>query len=282
MTETPTQHHSQEERRIGRPGPGARPRSYRTEAIVLRSFNEGEADRVLIILTPALGRVRVRVRGARRVTSRLGGHVDVLNHARLSLALGHRSDVVTGAESIESFGQLKADLDRLATAIYLAEVAYALVPEDAPHPVAFSVLLGALRSLDAGAGIAAVTHHTELRLLDDAGYMPELHRCLGCGKEIEQGDHRFAPSLGGVVCTSCRVGHGRLLPLSIDALKVLRHFARSRLEQASALSLPTGLSRELEAVLASALHEVLEREMRTSAFVDHLRRLKESAAAAGH
>ena len=280
MTDAATQHHGQEERRVGRPGPGARPRSYQTQAIVLRSFDEGEADRVLIILTPTRGRMRVRVRGARRMTSRLGGHVDVLNYSSLSLALGHRVDVVTGAESIESFGGLKGHLERLATAIYLAEVANALVPEEAPHPVAFAVLLDALRGLNGGAGADIVARHTELRLLDDAGYMPELHHCLVCGKEIEPNDHRFAPSLGGVVCASCRPDRGRLLPLSVDALKVLRHFARTALEQASTLSLSAGLGRELEAVLGAALHEVLEREVRTATFVNHLRKLREHAGAA--
>ena len=94
-----------------RPGPGSRPRSFKTECVVLRSRDMREADRLVTLLTPSMGKLTVTVRGARKTTSRLGGHLDVLNRANLTLALGHRIDVVTGAESLETFGGVKADLE---------------------------------------------------------------------------------------------------------------------------------------------------------------------------
>ena len=105
-----------------RPGPGQRPRSYKTEGVVLRASPVLEADRLVTVLTPSLGKLMVTVRGARRIKSRLGGHLDVLNRVSLVLALGHRFDVVTGAESAESFASLKGDLERLAAALYLSEL----------------------------------------------------------------------------------------------------------------------------------------------------------------
>ena len=178
-------------RDVPRPGPGQRPRSYKTEAVVLRAFPVLEADRLVTVLTPSLGKLKVTVRGARRITSRLGGHLDVLNRVHLTLALGHRFDVVTGAESAESFASLKGDLDRLAAALYLSELVDGLLPEAAPHPAVYGLLLEALRTLD-GAQEAeeSVLRYVELRLLEDTGYLPELQRCLVCGKELEPGHHR--------------------------------------------------------------------------------------------
>ena len=260
-----------------RPGPGQRPRSYKTEGVVLRAFPVLEADRLVTVLTPSLGKLKVTVRGARRITSRLGGHLDVLNRVSLTLALGRRFDVVTGAESAESFASLKGDLDRLAAALYLSELVDGLLPEAAPHPAAYGLLLAALRALDAAAPPEAVLRYLELRLLDDAGYLPELHRCLVCGKELEQAHHRYAPALGGTVDDRCVVAAGTVLPLSVDALKVLRHFARSDFAEATRLHLGPELDAEIEAVLGFSLQHVLEREMGTAGFIEHLKTLRRRA-----
>ena len=245
---------------------------------MLRSRAGREADCLVTVLTPAAGKLLVTVRGARRINSRLGGHLDVFNRTRLTLALGHRFDVVTGAESIESFGALKADLDRLAAALYLVELTDALVPQEAPHPGTYALLLDALRALDQGAAVAAVPRYAEVRLLEDAGYLPEMTSCLVCGNELTAGHHRFAPGLGGVVCDTCVVPTGQVLPLSLDALKVLRHFARSPMEVAVALHVGPELAGELERILGAAVTHVLEREPATAEFVEQVRRLRRNAA----
>lgn len=263
-----------------RPGEGERPRSYKTQALVLRSRPLREADRLIIVLTPSMGKLPVTVRGARRITSRLGGHLDAFNLVHLTLALGHRIDVVTGAESVESFGALKADLDRVAVALYLMEIADALLPEASPHPGAFSLILGAMRALDRGDPPDGVARYVELAMLAESGYLPELANCQVCGAEIVAGHHRFAPDLGGVVDDTCNVP-SRVLPLSVDALKVLRHYRRTALNDAAQLALRPELRVELEQLLGVSLYHVLERDMATADFVDHLRKLRRRLGNAG-
>jgi DNA repair protein RecO (recombination protein O) len=236
-----------------------------------------EADRLITVLTPNLGKLPMTVRGARRITSRLGGHLDTFNHVHLTLALGHRVDVVTGAESIESFGALKADLDRLATGLYLMELADGLLPDASPHPGAYTLLLEAMRGLNEGESVDGVARYTELRLLDDSGYMPELANCQVCGAEIVPDHHRFAPGLGGVVDDTCSVPMGQVLSLSVNALKVLRHYARTTMVDAVQVGLSPALRDELERILGVSIHYVLEREMATVDFVDHLRKLRSRA-----
>ncbi len=236
-----------------------------------------EADRLVTVLTPTMGKLPVTVRGARRINSRLGGHLDVFNHVQLTLALGHRVDVVTGAESIESFGRLKADLDGVATGLYLMELADALLPEAAPHSDAYVLLLEAIRALNAGHPFDATARYVELQLLEDAGYMPELNHCQVCGRLIEAGHHRYAPGLGGVIHDTCQAPVGQVLTLSVDALKVLRHYHRSTLADSANVALAPGLRAELEHVLGVSLHYILEREMGSADFVEHLRKLRRRA-----
>ena len=263
---------------IRRPADGERPRSYKTEALVLRSRSMREADRLITILTPNLGKLPVTVRGARRITSRLGGHLDTFNHVHLTLALGHHIDVVTGAESIESFGALKASLSGIATGLYIMELADALLPDALPHQGAYTILLDALRALDRGESIDGVARFTELRLLEDSGYMPELANCQICGSEITPEHHRFAPGLGGVVDDTCGVPMGQVLPLSLNALKILRHYGRTTMVDAVQVRLSPTLRDELERILEVSIHYVLEREMATTDFVGHLKQLRSRAA----
>jgi DNA repair protein RecO (recombination protein O) len=239
----------------------------------LRTTNLGEADRLVTVLSPNLGKFRATVRGARRITSRLGGHMDVLNRVRLGLAHGRTIDVVTNADAQETFGPLKGDLERLAQGMYLAELTDALLPELSPHPATYNLLLDCLRALGDAPEPTVVLRYAELRLLEDAGYMPELSRCVSCGADIQPEHHRYAPAVGGVLCDACAVAHGAVYPLSVDALKVLRFFAHQSLGKAKDLHLQAALAGELEGLLGASLHQVLEREVAGGEFVELVRRL---------
>ena len=260
---------------LQRPPPGGRPRAYKTDGLVLRAYRMRDADRLVTVLTPSLGKLKLTVRGARRLTSKLGGHLDVLNRARLAIAIGHTFDVITGAESAESFAGVKADLSRLAEALYLMELADLLLPEAAPHPDAYRLLLDALRALEAGRSPASVARHTELALLSDAGYMPELHSCIMCRREIEPEHHRYVAAMGGVVCDECPAPASSVLPLSVDSLKVLRHFGERGVAEASQVALNGVVRDELETALGASVRYVLEREPHTAGFVERVAHLRE-------
>ena len=259
----------------GRPPPGGKRRAYKTAGLVLRSDAIGDADRIATTLTPGFGKLRLAVRGARRATSKIGGHLAMLNVANLDVAVGSTFDVITGAEAVETFSGVKADLDRLAEAYYVMELANLLLPEAAPHPDAYRLLLGALRALEAGRHPATVARAVELAMLADSGYLPELRRCLVCERDIEPERHRFAPGLGGVVCGACPVAAGAVLELSVDALKALRYFAVQPIAQATLLRLEPNVHEQLETVLGAAVRHVLERDLHAAGFVEHLRRLRE-------
>ena len=240
---------------------------------MLRSMPVLEADRLITLLTPGAGKLRATVRGARRVHSRLGGHLDVFNRVQLTLAQGRTFDVVTGAEAMETFGALKGDLDRVAVAFYLMELADALVPEASPHPNAFRLLLEGLRVLNEVGLHPVVPRYLELHLLDEAGYSPELDNCVVCRGVIAPGPSQYAPVMGGVVCGACAVPQGPMFLMSEDALKSLRFFAGQGFKGALRLQVKPALAQEMEWLLGTSMLHVVERGMAASAFIEHLRRL---------
>ena len=94
---------------------------YNTAAIVLRRFELGEADRVLTVLTPHDGKLRLIAKGVRRPTSRLGGTLEPFAELQLEVARARTFDVITPASVSEAWLNLRDRLESTATAWYLAE-----------------------------------------------------------------------------------------------------------------------------------------------------------------
>ena len=233
------------------------PRFTKTNALVLKQDPMGEADRVLTLLTDTHGKLRAVARGIRRPKSRMAGHLEPLMYSRLMLARGRMMPVIAGVETIQGFSKLRTNLDATARALVCVELVDAFSPEEQANPSVLELLLEALEWLEAGEG-DRLLRYFEIQLLQRAGYMPELQRCVACRAAVVPEQHAFSPALGCVVCLSC-VGAGMpgapagrsaspVLPISVNALKVLRYFQGHTYGEARSLQLKPPLARELEAL----------------------------------
>lgn len=183
---------------------------YRDEAIVLRTHKLGEADRIITLLTRQHGRVRAVARGVRRTTSRFGSRLEPFTHVDLQLAEGRNLDTITQAETLTPFSKgLGLDYDRYTAGTVMLETADRLVPEERqPAVQQFLLLVGGLRAMVAGEhGAGQVLDSYLLRSLSVAGWAPSFAHCARCGTLPAEGaSHRwFNPSLGGMLCATCRV-----------------------------------------------------------------------------
>lgn len=118
------------------------------EGIIVKRSNFGEADRLLTIITPYKGKIRVVAKGVRRITSRRGGNVELLNKVKLQIFQGKGLAILTEAQSLETFPKIKGDLTLLSYASHLVEVTERLLPEEQSNPVAYNLLATALHLLE--------------------------------------------------------------------------------------------------------------------------------------
>jgi len=250
----------------------ATPRLYKTEAVILRQRKFGEADRILTLLTPAFGKIEGKARGVRKTTSRMSGHLQPLNRCMLQLAQGRMTDVIAGCETLESFHRLREDLDRLSESLYVAELTDRMLPERVPNYPSYRLLLDTLRRLEQGDGGEIALRYFEIRLLDQSGFRPELEQCVGCAKRIEAESHFFSPRAGGVTCPACAPDSEGARSLTLNGLKVLRQLQREPYNENARLRLDAPLALELERHLRSYVVCVLERDVKSAAFIDRLRR----------
>jgi DNA repair protein RecO (recombination protein O) len=210
-------------------------RTYRTEAVVLRSIRFGEADRVLHVYTLDRGRVGAVAKGVRRTKSRFGGRLEPLSHVELMLHAGSGElQTVTGVELIRSHSATREDSYRLGVGLVGAEAMLRLFVDQEANARAFEALTRFLDVLDEwparnGDRVAldALALSFQLKLLWLSGYLPHLTSCAECGSQEALAG--YSPRAGGAVCERCGAG---ALPLSGEGIRGIEGLLGSPLAEA--------------------------------------------------
>jgi DNA repair protein RecO (recombination protein O) len=242
------------------------------EAVVLRHSDWGEADRMLWLFTRQMGKVRAIAKGIRKPRSRKAGHLEPFTHSGLLLAWGRDLWIVTQAEAIDMHLTLREDLLRLSYASYVIELLDRFTYEEGENPELYRLLADTMNRLDKELDPLIVVRYYEFRLLDLVGFRPQLFNCVSCGNEIKAENQYFSASQGGVLCPNCGLKQEGAQPVSMDALRFLRHFQRSSYVEASRARLSPGVSREIEWLMQHYLTYLLERGLNTPAFLRRVRR----------
>ena len=159
-------------------------KSYRDEAIVLRTHKLGEADRIITLLTAEHGQVRAVAKGVRKTTSKFGARVEPFSVIDAQFHRGRALDTLTQVASIAQYGDaIAANYDLYLAATVVVETAERLTADahDGTHSQ-YLLLLGALNALARGRHDPTLirTSYT-LRALALAGWAPSCFDCAVCG-----------------------------------------------------------------------------------------------------
>jgi DNA repair protein RecO (recombination protein O) len=234
---------------------------YREEAVVLRTYRLGEADRIVVLLTPGRGKVRAVAKGIRKTTSRFGGRLEPTTHVALQLYEGRNLDTITQAEVLDLFAHVKGDLSRLGKASTLLEVCDQVSQEGEPNPKLLQMLVGALRALEAR-DAAALVPAFFFKLLAAEGTEPMVDACCACGSEDRL--VAFDQHQGGILCADHRAGG---MPVSAAALDLCRRVLGGGL--ADVLNEPASPAvEELDRLAMRALESILERRLKSPHLLD--------------
>lgn len=248
-----------------------RDRVYRTEAIILRRSDFAEADRLMVLATPA-GKRRVIAKGVRKTTSRLAGHIELFAHTSMLLAIGRNLDIVTQSLVLDGYPILRAELVRLSSAYYVAELYERFTEDEEENRPLFQLLLQTFGALNRTVNPDLVLRSYELRLLQIAGYRPHLHHCAVCQEQLSEDADRFSPALGGVLCRQDRGADRGAMAMGGAAFRLLRYLQSQPLEAAEVLRLSPAVRAEVEQLLRAYLRHLLERDLKSLAFLEDVAR----------
>lgn len=251
-------------------------RTLRVEAVVLRHADWGEADRILGLYTREAGKLRAIVKGARKMKSRKAGHLEPFTRVHLMLARGRDLWIVTQVETVDAYLPLREDLQRIAQASYVVELLDRFTYEEGSNRMMYSLLVDTLSRLSEADDPFLVVRYYELHLLDVLGFKPELVNCVRCREQIQPQDQFYSLLLGGVLCPKCGPLDPSARPISLQALKYLRHIQRSNFTTAARASVAPPVRQEMEAVLQTMLTYHLERNLNSPQFIREVRRKDDS------
>jgi DNA repair protein RecO (recombination protein O) len=258
-------------------------RLYRTEGIVMRRRNQGEADRVLTLCTPQ-GKVNVIAKGARKPRSRKAGHIELFCHARFVIArVKHSWDIVSQAETVEPHTVLRSDLMRGTHARYVVELLDRFFTEGEGEQALFDLLDHALAWLCTDEDLDLVARFYEQHLLGLAGFRPELFRCVGDHAEhvplrpqepAESRPFGFDPERGGALCRECHDRDRRqpeIVALSPNGLRFLQACQRGPYTRLRGQGTSPTVHQEVERTMQHYITYHLERSVNAGTFLRQLK-----------
>jgi DNA repair protein RecO (recombination protein O) len=219
-----------------------------------------------------MGKLRAIAKGVRKLRSRKAGHLEPLTRTSLLLARGRDMWIVTQAETVDAYLPLWEDLMSLSYATYMLELLDRFTYEEGENQALYRLLTDSIKRLSEGEPALLVVHYYEVRLLDLLGFRPQLFNCAQCENAILPEDQYFSPAVGGALCPRCGRATQGAQPISMAALKYLRHFQRSSYSAAARARVPPPVEAELETILQHYLTYLLERGLNTPAFLRRLRR----------
>ena len=150
-------------------------RIHKTEGIVLKRKNSGEADRILTILTKDYGKLHIKAKGVRKITSRRSSHIELLNHISFAFHKGSGLPILTEAITIENYAEIKTDLKRVGLAYHICEIIDALCAQDQENRNIFSLLQTILQGVSQPGNILKKMYDFEVELLYELGFYPKTH-----------------------------------------------------------------------------------------------------------
>ena len=230
-------------------------RSYKTEAVVLRSLRLGEADRVLHLYTRARGRIGAVAKGIRRTTSRFGARLEPLSHVELLLHQGSGElQTVTGVHLVRPHRTAREDPYRLGVGLVGVEAMLRLFTEQEANERAFAALVRFLDCADelpsrapSRPALDPLALSFQLKLLWLSGYLPHLASCAECGAEPPLVG--YLPRAGGAVCNACSAG---AMPLSRGAFVAIDGLLRRPLADAGDVAMVERAAQETLRMIAAS------------------------------
>jgi len=232
-------------------------RTYKTDAIVLRSMRYSEADRILHLYTSNRGRIGAIAKGIRKTKSRFGARLEPLSHVELMLHEGSGElQTVTGVDLKQSHRASREHPYRLSVGLIGAEAMLRLFGEPEANEKAFTALARFLDVLDelppaeTDAALEPLGLSFQLKLLWVAGYLPHLTGCVECGAADDLVGYNARA--GGAVCRA----HARdVLRLSPEGLAGVENLLSSPLVDAHAQNLSPRACRDALMVITSTYEE---------------------------
>ena len=245
---------------------------YKTRAIVIKSMNLSESDRLVTFMTEKHGKVKCVAKGARKAKNQFWGtlepmsliHLIYFGREQQSLFRLNHSDI------IESFHTVRENFDKLYTGIYFLDLIDTMILEGHWEPKVFGLLYQSLSALNQQTELEPLRRLFEIRLLSFSGYKPQLDHCVLCRKKSSNSIISFNFTHNGILCSSCSNNTRIDIQFSIGTRNYIKKLLDVEIKTCERLKFPKSQTEEIEKVTHRLVLSHLGRELRSYPFIKNM------------
>lgn len=250
---------------------------YPVTALVLRSHDYSEVDRLYSLFSREKGKVSAVARGIKKPKAKLAAALQHFSLGEMLLAPGRRFDVITQVRVCNPFYGLRTRLEAISYASYFAELFDESLEEHQAHPALFDLLVDALTRLSRGETPDLLARYVEISLIAMLGYLPQLTHCVHCQKALagHGSDGRavwptwlgFSVAHGGSLCPTCLPVVPGAKRIAAGTVQVAQLLLTQGISALVGLQLSDRLRREIETTFRDYLEFRLERRLKSARFL---------------
>lgn len=232
--------------------------TYKTEGIVLKRWDYKEHDRMLRLLTRDHGKLTTRAISARKITSKLAGHLEPFVHADFHIAKSKTIDIMAGSHTLTSNAPLRQSITHTALANYFSEIVDRCIDEQEKDEAVYQHVLDFYTWLSTNQAHTLVLYAALLQFFGLLGYRIELYDCHNCHKPITEQGNKFQFKLWNIECGRC-TGPDETITVSATAIKAARFANEQPYTQVQALHLTPAVWNEFDVWMRSLIRYHLSR-----------------------
>lgn len=242
---------------------------HNTKAIVLRSINLSEKDRLITCLTEHHGKIKCAAKGARNIKSKFGAALEPMSFIQMIYFGKENQEIyrLNHCDILESFQSIREDIGKIYTAVYFNELVDAMAAEGDRDTKLFYFLLDTLRELKSRATPETLCPLFEMRIMALSGYTPRLNQCVVC-RAIPEGEWiDFSFKKSGVVCGNCAPKTRPNLHIRAGTLSYIKKMLSIDVNRSQRLKIPKNLEKEIESLTHKLVSQYAGREMKSYSFI---------------
>ncbi|NLI60239.1 MAG: DNA repair protein RecO [Clostridiales bacterium] len=242
-----------------------------TQGVVLRYTNFREADRMITLLSPELGKISVLARGCRKQKSRFLSATELFAYGDYVLYRKGDFHIMTQANVRDSFYEIRNDFNKLVYSSYILDLTDEVASPGQEDYHLFYLLLQILSYLCySDLCPKDITHVFEVKLMAHLGYRPVLDSCMNCGSNSKS--YHFDVREGGLICDDCHNMVKRGYTIQMGTIRTIEHILDMDIKRLNILKIPAPIKEELDRILEAYVEERLEKRLKTRQFMKKISR----------
>ncbi len=238
---------------------------YETEALVLRTYNLAEADKIVVCLTRAHGLVRGVAKGSRRLKNRFGAALEPFTLVKLSYFQKENQELASlgQTEILSSYFNISSDAETYAALCYMAELVIDFSPPHQPNEKLFRMVRACIEAIAQNpSDLQTILRYFEVWILKLEGFLPDIARCGDCGDSFDEKRIPFLSSDLTLRCRACSHGSGTALSRHLYGQLKATHKLAPQLFAAESRKVSPKILVELAELTHTLIGRVLERQPR--------------------